>query len=148
MTLARWSGRDLPRRGQGGGGGRTGIDRVTTTFATRYFAVRTSTRPEARIETAGELDLASVPIFQAAVRELDLPSGGHVVLDLRRLSFIDAAGLHAVLDLHAECLDVSAALTILPGPRHVQRVFELAGADWLVPLRAASDQRRGTHEPC
>jgi len=120
---------------------------MTTTFATKYFAVRTSTRPEARIQAAGELDLASVPVFQAAVRDLDLPSGGQVVLDLRCVSFIDAAGLHAVLDLHEECLDVSAALTIVPGPRHVQRVFELAGADWLVPLRAARDKRRGTDEP-
>jgi anti-anti-sigma factor len=143
LTLARWSGRDLPRCGQGGGGGRIGIDRVTTTFATRYFAVRTSTRPEARIEAAGELDLASVPIFQAAVRQVALQPGEHVVLDLRRLSFIDAAGLHAVLDLHEKCLNVSAALTIVPGPRHVQRVFGLAGADWLVPLRAETDQRRG-----
>lgn len=116
---------------------------MMTTFATRYFAVRTSARPEARIETAGELDLASVPIFEAAVRDLELPSDGHVVLDLRRLSFIDAAGLHAVLDLHEQCLEVAAALTILPGPRHVQRVFELAGTDWLVPRRARSDQRRG-----
>jgi anti-sigma B factor antagonist len=106
---------------------------MTTTFATNYFAVRTSTRPDARIEAAGELDLASVPIFQAAVRHLDLRSGEQVVLDLRRLSFIDAAGLHAVLDLHEECLDVFAALTIVPGPPHVQRVFELAGADWLAP---------------
>jgi anti-sigma B factor antagonist len=105
---------------------------MTTTFATRFFAARTSTHPEARIEAAGELDLASVPVFQAAVRDLDLPPGGNVVLDLRRVSFLDAAGLHAVLDLHEECLDVSAALMILPGPRHVHRVFELAGADWLL----------------
>lgn len=116
---------------------------MPTTFTSEYFAVRTSTRPAARIEAAGELDLASVPIFQAAVRALDLPSGGRLVLDLRRLSFIDAAGLHAVLDLHEECVEVSADLTILPGPRHVQRVFEFAGADWLVPLRGERDQRRG-----
>ena len=116
---------------------------MTTTFATNYFAVRTSTDAEARIEAAGELDLASVPIFQAAVRHVAVRPGEHVVLDLGRLSFIDAAGLHAVLDLHEECLNVSAALTIVPGPRHVQRVFELARADWLVALPAETDQRRG-----
>ena len=66
---------------------------MKTTLATKHFVVRTSTRPEARIEVGGEFDLASVPTFQAAVRELDL-SCGSVVLDLGRLSFIDAAGLH------------------------------------------------------
>lgn len=120
---------------------------MTTTFWTNHFTVRTATRPEARIDAAGELDLASVPIFEAAVRDLELPSDGHVVLDLRRLSFIDAAGLHAVLDLHEKCLEVAAALTILPGPRHVQRVFELAGADWLVPPRGERNQRREHHGP-
>jgi anti-sigma B factor antagonist len=108
---------------------------MRTTFETRYFVVRTSTRPEAWIEVGGELDLASVPTFQAAVRGLDLACRGRVVLDLRRLSFMDAAGLHAVLDLHEECLEVSAVLTILPGPPNVQRVFELAGVDRLAPFR-------------
>jgi len=106
-----------------------------TTFATKYLVVRTSTRSEAWIEVAGELDLAGVPTFQAAVRELDLSCRGGVVLDLRRLSFIDAAGLHAVLDLHEECLKLSTILTILRGPRNVQRVFELAGVDQLAPFR-------------
>jgi anti-sigma B factor antagonist len=114
---------------------------MTTTFATRYFAVRTSSAPQARIEVRGELDLAAVPTFRAAVRDLDLSRGEHVVLDLGRLSFIDAAGLHAVLDLHEECLAACAALAILPGPGNVQRVFELAGADQLLPL--GRDERRG-----
>jgi anti-anti-sigma factor len=115
---------------------------MKTTLATRYFVVRASTRPEARIELGGELDLAAVPIFQAAVRDLDLSCGECVVLDLRRLSFIDAAGLRAVLDLHEECLGVGAALAILPGPRNVQRVFELAGADRLMSLGKRREERQ------
>lgn len=119
---------------------------MRTTFEARYFAARVSTGVEAQIEVRGELDLASVPTFEAAVRELDLSSHRRVVLDLGRLAFIDAAGLHAVLDLHEECVNVSTALTILPGPRHVQRVFELAGVDQLAfsggPGGAAATTRR------
>jgi anti-anti-sigma factor len=116
---------------------------MKTTFATPHFAVQISTHPEALLEVRGELDLASVPIFQAAVRELGLICRERVVLDLRRLAFIDAAGVHAVLDLHEELLDVSAALTILPGPRHVQRVFELAGVAQLIETREeCSDDSR------
>jgi anti-anti-sigma factor len=115
---------------------------MNTTFATRFFAARTSVRSETRIEVCGELDLASVPTFQAAVRKLDLPSCGRLVLDLRRLCFIDAAGLHAVLDLHEECQRLSTVLAILPGPRSVQRVFELTGADRLLPLTGSGERTR------
>lgn len=104
------------------------------TFATTHFAVQISTQPDALIAVKGELDLASVPIFQAAVRDLGLARRQRVVLDLRRLAFIDAAGLHAVLDLHEESLDVCTALKILPGPRNVQRVFELARVEQLMPF--------------
>jgi len=108
---------------------------MKTTFATPHFAVRISTQPDALIEARGELDLTSVPIFQAAVRELGLACRERVLLDLRRLAFMDAAGLHAVLDLHEESVNVSAALTILPGPRNVQRLFELAGVEQLIETR-------------
>jgi anti-sigma B factor antagonist len=104
------------------------------TFENTHFGVRISTDPEAMIEVWGELDLASVAMFKVAVGELHLAGHGRVVLDLRRLAFIDAAGLHAVLDLHEECLNVSAALTIFPGPRNVQRVFELTGVEQLMPF--------------
>ena len=62
------------------------------------------------------------------------------MLDLGRLVFIDATGLHALLDLQAECLDASIALTITPAPRNVQRVFELSGVDRLLDTSAP---RRG-----
>ncbi|HKO29444.1 MAG TPA: STAS domain-containing protein [Solirubrobacteraceae bacterium] len=108
---------------------------MKTTFTTTHFAVRISTQPEALIEVRGEFDLASVPTFKAAVADLGLACGERLVLDLRQLAFIDAAGLHAVLDLHEESRNVSAALTILPGPRNVQRVFELAGVGRLIETR-------------
>jgi anti-sigma B factor antagonist len=114
---------------------------MKTTFATAHLAVRISTYPEAVIEVTGELDLAGVPIFQAAVRDVGLACRGRVVLDLRRLAFIDAAGLHAVLDLHEECRNVSAALTILPGPRNVHRVFELAGVEQLIAATERHERR-------
>jgi anti-anti-sigma factor len=102
---------------------------MNTTFESTAFAVHLSQGPSALIEVRGELDLCAVPMFEAALGSLDLASAPRAVLDLRRLDFIDAAGLHAVLRLNAACLEVSTALTIVPGPRHVQRVFALAGVD-------------------
>jgi anti-sigma B factor antagonist len=108
------------------------------TFATTHFAVRISTQPEALIELIGELDLASVPTLLAAVEEMYSSWGERVVLDLGRLVFIDAAGLHAVLDLYEKCLNISATLTIVPGPWNVQRVFEIAGVEQLMPFSSPS----------
>lgn len=96
------------------------------------FAVRVSPGPEATVAVQGELDLATVPLFEAAVAGMDVESLGRVVLDLRGLQFIDASGLRAVLAVRAACLRASVALAILPGPRPVQRVFELTGTDHLL----------------
>jgi anti-anti-sigma factor len=105
---------------------------MKTTFESSYFAVRVSRGSSAVIEVMGELDLSAVPTFEAAVGSLDLASVPRTVLDLRRLDFIDAAGLHAVLDLHAACMEMSSPLAITPGPRHVQRIFRLAAVDHLL----------------
>ena len=70
------------------------------------------------IELHGELDLAGAPMLEAAARDLRLPAIRDAVLDLRRLTFIDAAGLNAVVDLYAECLNTATSLTIIPGPRN------------------------------
>jgi anti-sigma B factor antagonist len=84
------------------------------------------------IEVSGELDIAGAPVLESAVRGLELSAVRDVVLDLRRLSFIDAAGLNAVLDLYAECQSANAILTLIPGPRSVHRVFELTRLDHLL----------------
>lgn len=98
------------------------------------FAARVSPGPYAVIEVSGELDLAGVPVLESAVRELDLSTLLDAVLDLRCLAFIDAAGLNAVLELYAQCLNVATTLTIIPGPRSVHRLFELTRLDRLLPF--------------
>jgi len=98
------------------------------------FAVCITPGSDTLIGVSGEFDLATVPLFEAALQKLELLSVRCVVLDLARLTFMDAAGLHTVLDLHAACLRRSKALTIVPGPRNVQRVFELTGFDRLLPF--------------
>jgi anti-anti-sigma factor len=106
---------------------------MRTTFEP-YFAVCITPGPDTLIALSGELDLAAVPVFKVALQKLELPSVRDMVLDLARLTFMDAAGLHAVLDLHAACRNGSTALTIVPGPRNVHRVFELTGCDQLLPF--------------
>ncbi len=86
------------------------------------------------IAPRGELDLATVPRFEAACASIELPSVARAVLDLRDLVFIDVRGLRAVLRLHARCLEQSVELWIRPGPPAVQRMFELTGTHHLLPF--------------
>jgi anti-anti-sigma factor len=86
------------------------------------------------VVVSGELDLATVQRFESACASIAFSSVARVELDLRELEFMDATGLRAVLRLHAICLSESTQLLIRPGPRAVQRVFELTGAHRLLPF--------------
>ena len=104
------------------------------------FAVHVSPGPNAVITVSGELDIASAPAFEAAVRELDFRSVESVKLNLEPLDFIDARGLRAVMCLHARCLTASVTLLIRPGPRRVQRLFELTDTDRVLSFRSPGAQ--------
>jgi anti-sigma B factor antagonist len=107
---------------------------MKTTLEPICFRAHISHGTCAVIALHGELDLAGAPFLEAAARDVGLSTVRDVVLDLRRLDFIDAAGLNAVVDLYAECLDVATALTIIPGPPTVHRLFELTRLDRLLPF--------------
>jgi anti-sigma B factor antagonist len=98
------------------------------------FAVHVSPGPNAVITISGELDIASAPVFEAAVRELEFRSLESAVLNLEPLDFIDAQGLRTVLSLHAACLAASVPLLIRAGPLRVHRLFELTGTDVVLPF--------------
>jgi anti-sigma B factor antagonist len=120
---------------------------MKTTVESAWFGVHVSHGACGVIEPYGELDLAGVPMLESAVRDLELSTTRDVVLDLRRLGFIDAAGLEAVLDLYAECQDEGARLTIIPGPPNVQRLFELTRLDRLLPFSDPLITRRDHARP-
>lgn len=107
------------------------------------FAVGVHTGRDTRIAARGELDLAAVKRFEAACDSIEYSVVARVVLDLRELDFIDATGLRAVLRLHAACLAESVDLLIRPGPRGVQRVFELTDTHRLLPFDPSEFPDRG-----
>jgi anti-anti-sigma factor len=75
----------------------------------------------------GELDLASAPILSQAV-EASLASGGAILLDLGVLTFIDASGIRAILQMSQKLGDEGCILLHAPQPR-VLRVLELVGIE-------------------
>jgi anti-anti-sigma factor len=104
-------------------------------------------RARVRIVVAGELDLAGVPRLEQTLRTFLYTGFGRVVIDLRRLSFIDSTGLHLILRYAEAARRADVRFGLIPGPPAVQRIFELTGTDALFDFEAptpnhATSERR------
>jgi anti-anti-sigma factor len=84
---------------------------------------------------AGELDLASSSELAEAVAHIRMDGTTALVLSLRELTFIDAAGIHAILVCQALCAGQRCKFSLVPGPPDVQRPFELCGLLEHLPFR-------------
>jgi stage II sporulation protein AA (anti-sigma F factor antagonist) len=90
------------------------------------------------LRLAGELDIATASRLETLVSELCADGARRIELDLSRLTFIDSAGLRAVLVAADRCADSHSALELVRSEHPAaRRVFELAGlADRILPWRA------------
>jgi anti-anti-sigma factor len=105
-------------------------------------------RARVRIALSGELDIASAPQLDQTLRTFLYTGFGRVVIDLRRLSFIDSTGLHLILRYAEAARRAELRFGLIPGPPAVQRIFELTGTNVLFDFEPAAPpsrtfQRRG-----
>jgi anti-anti-sigma factor len=102
-----------------------------------YFAVQHAVSGgEHTVVLTGELDLASAPELGATVARIRMSRSTALVLDLRKLAFIDSAGIRAVLVIRELCAERQCGFMLIPGQRQVQRVFEICGLLDHLPFRA------------
>jgi anti-anti-sigma factor len=90
------------------------------------------------VAPAGELDLATVPDVESALRDGD-PPPEQVVLDLSAVTFMDTSGLRLVLEEDKRAAARGGGFSIIPGPPSVQRIFELSGVADRLPFAPADD---------
>jgi anti-sigma B factor antagonist len=83
----------------------------------------------------GELDMATVDAVEKELRQLYEAGFAKIVLDLGGLSFMDSSGLHLVMRWAAEASRDGFGFELEPGPRAVQRVFDLAAVTDGLPFR-------------
>ena len=89
------------------------------------------------IDLAGELDIAvAEPVRDALTCAMREPRR-RLIVDLGGLTFIDSSGLHTIVDAYTRCRQAGAVLTIRPGPRNVQRVFEVTNTFDHLPFASA-----------
>jgi anti-sigma B factor antagonist len=100
-----------------------------------YLTIEVTNTPQAQtIALAGEADLLGAPKIEAVLEDASAGDSELIVIDLRGLTFIDSSGLHALVIGHQLCRTRGHELRIIAGPTNVQRLFELTGADDLLPF--------------
>ena len=87
------------------------------------------------LRISGELDLGGAPALENSVRPLCENGARTLTLDLRDLIFIDSTGLAAVVLASVVCEKHDCRCELIPGPRQVQRLFEIAGLLDALPFR-------------
>ena len=77
-----------------------------------------------RVVPVGELDLATAPEVDEALRAAANLDHQGIALDLREVIFMDSSGLRLILRWNAAARDEGRAFGIIRGGEVVQRVFE------------------------
>jgi anti-sigma B factor antagonist len=93
-------------------------------------------RAAVQVRPVGELDVATVPVVDAELADLWAVGFSNLVLDLRKVCFLDSTGVHLLCTWTAACEADGIVFRVIPGPPAVQRVIELAGLSDRLPFTA------------
>jgi anti-sigma B factor antagonist len=84
-------------------------------------------RGHVRVAPVGELDLATGPVLERTLRELEESGFDRLVVDLRGVEFMDSSGLRLIMRWAEIARRDGCDLSLIAGPPGVQRVFETTG---------------------
>ncbi len=125
----------------------TSIARLPKSVVEPFYVEVELGRDAVRVVPIGELDLATVPELASQIKELRDVGYERLVLDLRRLKFIDSTGLHLILKLDGQARREGREFLVIPGPPAIQRVFEVAGIDGYLNFQHRSAATEQDHRP-
>lgn len=84
-----------------------------------------------------ELDLTSAPHLELALAEASASGHNRFVVDMTRTRFCDSAGLHLLIEAHKRARADGGGLVLAVGGAAVLRLFEITGADSVLPCFAS-----------
>jgi anti-anti-sigma factor len=92
----------------------------------------------ATVVVEGELDIATVPVLEGALSDLESGGARTLVLDLRGLRFMDSTGLRALLSARRRAHTAGRRLRLANLQPSVARVFEVTGVARLFDTAATT----------
>jgi anti-sigma B factor antagonist len=88
----------------------------------------------------GECDVATAGRLRAALGRTATQPAHLVIADLSGLTFLDSAGIHALIDAHQALAAAGKQLVLACPPPIVARMLTLTGADQLIRVVATMDE--------
>ena len=86
------------------------------------------------VRVSGELDAATAPEVDEAIRQASSDSTSLVVVDFSGLGFIDSSGLSVLVSAHKRLTKAGATLQVRAASPSVARVFAIAGLDKVLTI--------------
>jgi anti-sigma B factor antagonist len=86
------------------------------------------------LKLGGELDIYTAPDLAEAIEKLEATMPALLIVDLAELHFIDATGLHILLEAHKRARTTNRCLFLLRPRPTVQRVLQVTGLDKVLDL--------------
>lgn len=90
-----------------------------------------------RVEVLGELCLGSIQSLDACIQDVRAGGVRRIVLDLRKLEFMDSCGILSLLTIHRLAQSEGFEFAIIPGEGQPSRTLGLVGMSDRIP-RASS----------
>ena len=84
---------------------------------------------QTRVVLIGELDIASTDGLEKQLAAIEVDSPGTLVLDLRRVEFIDSTGLRALIAADERARSQGRRLAVVRGPDAVARLLAVTQLD-------------------
>lgn len=82
------------------------------------------------LSVAGELDVSAAPVLSEKLNELIRTGTGDVVVDLKRVSFVDSTGLAVLLNGLRRLTRARRRMAVVIGNSAVRRAFEVTRLHW------------------
>lgn len=91
------------------------------------------------LSLAGEFDATSCPLLRSEIEGLIAAGDRRVVLNLRRLKFIDSSAIGAMIEAMGELVASGGGLVISHPSKFCRDVFERLGLDQVLSIHATDE---------
>lgn len=97
-----------------------------------------------RVAVAGEIDCSTAPRLTDCLESVLATSPAELVVDLSEVSFLDSAGLHALVTAHASAGRHGVPMRVLVATRAVLRPIQVTGLEHVLGIElVGSDAATG-----